>query len=402
MNLFIILKTFADLCLYSGAATIVWLWFGPVSSLFPQMICCTVGVAIAVLMQKRGILSYLGIPVTCACFFLCTYVADFWAVAPMVIYCIALIYKRQFSLEYYGYSNYFQTSLFIMAGMILFAGINVNWTELSPYIWVYLFVSIFLLRQLRLIEGGCQGHLLNVLMLIAVFVLGGALCGIVYGVYTYWGVFRWLFAWVELLLKAFAYVVSTIVVWCANIIRSIERPDNDSDVLKKLVDLFSAHLKRWTKITQFAEYIKQGEPNELAGKIWSAIFLVAALLTAWIFGRKLLRMMRRSKHQGSRAVYTESLHVAENRHREKSINNRAKVRALYRQFLTLVKKRGGKIHPNYTSRDVLETSIRFVDPENSRDLRKLYLSARYDENANITDEQVRMVRKLYHKLKTKR
>ena len=31
----------------------------------------------------------------------------------------------------------------------------------------------------------------------------------------------------------------------------------------------------------------------------------------------------------------------------------------------------------------------------------LYPSARYDENTDVTDEQVRMVRKLYHRLKTR-
>lgn len=393
MNLFVTLKAFADLCLYAGGATVVALWFGSISSLFPQTICCTLGVAVAILLQKRGFLSYLGIPVACSCFLLCTYVSDVVAVIPMVIYCAALICKKQFHLEYDAYSNFFPTSLFVIAGMIFFAGINLNWSELFPYIWAYLFVAIFLLRQLRMNEGGCQGHWLNVFMMIAILVLCGVICGVLVMWYQYGGIFRWLFSWISGLFKAFAYIVTYVVThlahWFSNLMQRIELPDRESDDIR-------------TMITNFAGKAQMLEPNELAGMIWSAVFLLAVLFVAWILGRKLLRMMRGRKTSGSREVYTESIHITEKRRREKSIGNRAKVRAFYRQFLTLVQKRGGKIQPNHTSRDVLQTAVRFVDAEKSNDLRELYLSARYDENTDVTDEQVRIVRKLYHTLKIKK
>ena len=393
MNLFVTLKTFADLCLYAGGATVVALWFGPISSLFPQIICCTFGVAVSALLQKRGVFSYLGIPVACFCFLLCTYLSDVAVTVPMAIYCTALICKKQFHLEYDAYCNFFPTSLFIIAAMIFFAALNLNWSELFPYLGAYLFAAIFLLRQLRMNDGGCQGHWLNLLLMMAILALCGAICGVLVMWYQYGGIFRWLFSWISGLFKAFAYIVTYVVTrfanWFSNLMQRIEFPDRKSDDIR-------------TMILNFAENAKTLEPNELLGMIWSAVFLLAVLFVAWIVGRKLLRMMRGRKISGSRVVYTESVHVTEKRRQEKSIGNRAKVRALYRRFLVLVQKRGGKIQPNHTSRDVLQTAVRFVDPENSRDLRKLYLSARYDENTDVTDEQVRMVRKLYHRLKTKR
>jgi len=73
-------------------------------------------------------------------------------------------------------------------------------------------------------------------------------------------------------------------------------------------------------------------------------------------------------------------------------SNRGKVRHLYRQFLKEEQKRGLKRKSSQTSADILRKISPTTDPDAAAALREVYLSARYDQAAEVTPEQVELAR----------
>lgn len=80
------------------------------------------------------------------------------------------------------------------------------------------------------------------------------------------------------------------------------------------------------------------------------------------------------------------------RRREGRRSNREKVRAVYRDYLKLVRRREVRLTPSMTSQDVLRQTQRGQDSREAVRLREIYLAARYQEQEEVTGEQVREAR----------
>jgi hypothetical protein len=69
-------------------------------------------------------------------------------------------------------------------------------------------------------------------------------------------------------------------------------------------------------------------------------------------------------------------------------SNRSKVRQLYREFLRHQRSRGVKLRKDQTSLDILERISQDTDPEAARQLREIYLQARYDTAGEVSRRQL--------------
>ncbi|MBR2894636.1 MAG: hypothetical protein IKC03_03120 [Oscillospiraceae bacterium] len=389
MILLISIKIFCDLCLYAGAATVVALWFSSIGTLFPQILCCTAGIALAAALENRSSLRYLGVPVAISSLALCTCTAEFIAVFFMVAYCIFVIHRELFALEYDSYTDFFSLSIQILLVTVCFASINMDWLAMLPYACAYLFGAVFLLRQLRLGSGSWRDRLLNALTLIAILGLGVAVCAAAYFVlllrYPVGDLLQWFLSKMLFLLEGFVYIVTYVVYWIATLLR--RRRGEEIQVNGSAEGT--------------PEPTEPIPPDAPAGEILGALFLLLTMIAAVLIGRKLLHLLRKNSLSGNRTSYTESIRPIGERRREKITGNRAKIRAFYRKFLRLVQDRGGEIRPHHTSEDILLTAALMLDAKSSLALRELYLSARYDESNEITDQQVREAKNLYHTLRDK-
>ena len=72
--------------------------------------------------------------------------------------------------------------------------------------------------------------------------------------------------------------------------------------------------------------------------------------------------------------------------------NRGKVRKIYRDFLHVARKKGIKITDKMTSEEILNTIKSVFDEQSAVALRDVYIIARYNEYADISNEQVRIAR----------
>ncbi|MBQ9341137.1 MAG: hypothetical protein IJT81_02085 [Lachnospiraceae bacterium] len=72
--------------------------------------------------------------------------------------------------------------------------------------------------------------------------------------------------------------------------------------------------------------------------------------------------------------------------------NRGKVRKIYRDFLHVARKKGIKITDKMTSEEILNSIKSVFDEQSAVALRDVYIIARYNEYADISNEQVRIAR----------
>ncbi len=76
--------------------------------------------------------------------------------------------------------------------------------------------------------------------------------------------------------------------------------------------------------------------------------------------------------------------------------NNEKVRMIYADYLFFMKACGVNIRRQSTSEEVLAESIEFVEPEKARELRELYLRARYNDADELSEEDVHKAQELYN------
>ena len=392
MSFMMAVKVFCDLSLYASVVVAIAPWFAVISSLFPPAVLCAAGVGLSAALSGRGALRYLGLLGAAAAYAICASPADIIVVTPMVIYTFFLIRKNRFALDYGPYYDFFISGLKFLGLGIIFATIAMDWLAMLPYACVYLVGGVFLLRQLRLgATGSWKDKVLNALTLAGVAALGGGICLM----------FRLLFQ--------LRFPASDLVEWILTYVMY------GLELLVILGDRISMWLRRFlpegfrfgdhteTPDLDLPEYeIQVGEevlPNDTVRSIVGVAFLVLAIVAVILLILKMVRMLRRGHASASRQVYTQSIGADGRKKREKFGSNRAKVRTYYRRFLQLIRDRGIAVPQSHTSADVLTSSALVADAETSLALREVYISARYDEEREVTGEQVKAAKQLYQKLK---
>lgn len=80
-------------------------------------------------------------------------------------------------------------------------------------------------------------------------------------------------------------------------------------------------------------------------------------------------------------------------------SNRRKVRRIYEKYLKLLQRRKFHRQPQDSSEEILEKTRSLSAAEPARALRELYILARYDPSASITDAQVREAQRLLRQLR---
>ena len=119
---------------------------------------------------------------------------------------------------------------------------------------------------------------------------------------------------------------------------------------------------------------------------WLAVLIVSVLLILLLTAMKVLRS--RSGGKGASGMVFEKVLRPERKAPEARAGNRAKVRRYYREHLKREKLKGMRIKPSHTSRDILEHISPDTDLAAAASLREVYLKARYDENSQITPEDL--------------
>lgn len=396
MSLLAALKVFCDLTLVASAASVVIPWFSMVPGNFlPAMAVCAMGVLLGAFLQKRGILRFAGAVPCLGALALCSGVVDTVVVIPMIAYSLWTIASGAFHISYDEYRDFFKIGAIFHSACFLFAGVNMDWVNMLPYMALYFLTAVFLLRNLRLgAAGSGRNMVLNLVSFLVTLLLGVMLCLVGY---TALCLLRYpagalYFGFMEGFLEIFREAVYFV-----------------GEILTYIVAYFAALMYRNRNGEVNMDSIGGGEepveppqeiePNVMVNTIAGVVLILIVAIAVVALARKGARMMKKRITAAGRRTYTQRIAVGGDRRGEKVTGNRAKVRAVYRKFLGLVVERGEEIRPDHTSKDVLHLASLVADGGDCSALRDVYLSARYDTTREVTGEQVKEAKNLYNKLK---
>lgn len=390
MNIGMLLKIFSDCCVcfaILGAFPSVITYSYPL--LYPALLCgIAAGVAAFLSEKQKPVLSRLCAVIPFASLFLVGEAGEVIILLPVLIYVTVVILRGKLQLEYYSYRQFFLRSLILLgalfAALSIFSFLETFAGDVEPIIQasvtlrygiVHLFCGIILQRQLRLgMERRGQGGAGQI-----VAMLGGT--GVV--------IAGFLVAEPALRTGAAAIFKAIIGVIFGGIMAVLELFTSaldqiELDTMREQVEQARGD-RNPTISSTLGDQIQQVTQSEDTGRsLWWVVLIVAVLIIA-------MALMFLTFRKKSAEVHSEEM-VTTVRVPEKAktsrYSNRSKVRQVYREFLRQEKKRGLLLKKDYTSSDILQRVSEDTDEAAAAQLREIYLQARYNENCEISRDQV--------------
>lgn len=399
MSTWIFLKVFGDACmLFSVLAALPKVFVHDLPMVVPSVLC-GFGAAAACLLteQGRGRWRFILVLLPVLCFALADDAMEYLMLLPVVLYTGLIISRGMLSLEYYGFRESFRKSAIIWGlsfGILCAlsflegaadAGAKVlAWQEPLELGTCWLLSGVVLLRSLRLGETGCDRRRLGY----SLACCGGAAVGII-GAEWLIGLFAGpvkgglmkLFSYIlGLPMRIYAWLISLIVT--GEITAPPTNPTAPSDGTPEETQF--GGMISW--IREAVElHLPAGESD--AFPWWLVVLVLIVVTAAMLVMLGSFRKHTLSSFGENRAEQVET--VTREPLREERRSNRGRIRKYYREYLKMEQKRGLVLKKHHTSRDVLSARTRQTDASAARELRELYLIARYDESARISTEQVR-------------
>jgi len=143
------------------------------------------------------------------------------------------------------------------------------------------------------------------------------------------------------------------------------------------------------------------EAVETDPTVFYVLLALAGAALAFLLVRRAMAQMVRSEKQHGRAATLEKLESpAAAMPRFAPGSPRERVRQSYRKFMRLLENRGAQLKEAQTTGEIHCENRHLTQEEAAGQLRELYLSARYDPNAQITSQQVRQARALVKEIES--
>lgn len=397
MSMVMLLKIFSDCCVVFAI-----LGVAPVSFHLPVLLwalVCGLGACAAAFFEEKGhgLLRCLCAIVPLAGLLLTRGRMELVLILIPVAYTVFTILRGKLELEYSGYTYFFVRTLWLLGGVCAIGGawnfltiaaddnvVRLNLSVLVRYGLVHLLCGVMVQRQLRLgVTGqgaGGRGQVLTLVgtagMIAGSFVLAEPV----------------LRQGVVKLIRGFATVVALVLLWIAEKLDRLMQKLKKPAVIKDWEDYHADQMAQQGGVPN--EELPPAEPavtidemdiNTLA-MVLVGLFLAAAVVL-------LILSFHKRRSQADEGEQIQRLEPAAQKKKLQQRSNRGKVRQYYRDFLRLEKNLGMKIKNSDTSMDILSHMDANTDKASAEDLRRVYLSARYDDRGNISNRQVEQAKK---------
>jgi len=419
MSLIASIKVLGDLCFYFSIISVLPILFsGKILWLWPGLLCA-VGAALAVEIhqwtmthRKSTKWRYTAAVLPLSILAMAGTAVDLVILVPAALYTVLVIHKGIYTLEYFPYRNQFQYSM-ILWGIVFvlcflvenlsrpFDGqIRFHYESMLAYGMAYCVCAVFLLRHLRLgLHGDWKRSALNGGELAGVGVFAGIISVVVFGG---WALYRYFRGPIN---GFFTAILSVFMLVPVAVEQSISEgiQDLDWDALFQEVALEQEKNQEFFNppVEQMSPLWSEIRKNPMVASMdsvpwWLVILIVAVLSFAlWKMLSVYMKTAPGTVKAGVRGM-TRIEAVAKPKDRR---SPREKVRRCYRDFLKLMEHKGFERKLYHTSEDILAATDRMVSPQAAAALRQVYIAARYNEDAIVTEEQVRAARKALKELK---
>ena len=385
------------------------LLFSPGYSAFAVAALCALGVSVSAFFSVRLMdkLRFLGLVSVAACLLLCRGMDDLITMLPPLLYCAAVVFRDDFGMEYYSFLDYFQKAFLSWAvgfGIIFVWGMFESTLEPdavpsvmleTPFVLGMFFGAsgVLLLRKLRI---GLQSkssasdfmQIFCVLLAFGLFVYIANSYSDAIGE-TVFFLFEMVIALPVMVFLAIMNGILAVVNWLGVLFPGGQ---DFLDNMQEMVDGMQRSQNPLPTETQEAvESVTQ------SGYPWFGAVLILSVTVVGLL--LLLRIFRPAGIVAAIKDKSQQLLPEKQKPQRQGRSNRQKVRRYYRSFLKQEKLRGMRLTANHTSEDVLRSISSATDPDGASQLRQIYLQARYREDGQITQEQVRSAKNALKKSK---
>ena len=376
-------KIFADLCLYFGILGGAAPWFGGTDLflLWPALLCAA-GVWLAALGEKWPVMRFAGLIPPLASLLLANSLLDYILLAPALIYTILVLLMGRFDMRREAYHEFFFRSL-LVAGALSLLVISYplsDWKTLAMFLALYLLLGVFMMRQLRLDRSDWGVRGLNLLSLLVAIAGGGVLC------FAAWGALQLMGPVWDVVSGILVQILSGIVyaiVFVARLFPSLKLRGPEE---MKMPNMGGDKDTISEKLQEFE--------NPTTDQILTIIGIVLAVVIAAVVIWRMLRTTKKHKTIAQRLSSSERIDVPRETGSGIFASNREKVRRSYRKFMQLLRDRGAILKPSDTTLEIQSSAHFLQDTTPAHQLRQLYLAARYDEETDVSSQQVRDAKEL--------
>lgn len=402
MSLFI----FSCVSLYFSSVSAFPLLFPCTFSFFMAALLCAAGGLVADLLENRGNARLIGLLFPLMNFYFGAATMDYLILLLPVLFTCAIIIRGNTGLEYYSYRSFFRAAVtvwglfFVVIWLFhefesMTAGKPIlnSWDPLK-YALLSALCSVLLLRQLRIGVEDSQGKRLNRNQL---FLSVGGMGAILAVVMLLEQFARSRADSLKVLLeKAFLSLYSVLLSPFVYLVHLIKTTDREKFIESITHADPTAPPETVPMPTGIGELVPEPVQEEMGFPWWLAVLILIVLAVLLFF---MMRLLSSRQAMASATEVLQTLPPEEKKKKEKGRSNRQKVRAIYREYLRKMKKAGVKLRRNDTSEDILMRMPKGMDETAAKELRSIYLSARYNESAKITPEQVKKAGAAQRKIK---
>ncbi len=385
------IRYFAELCMYFGCALAFPKAFRAGIDPLITALVLSLSITMASFVSEKGHdkLRFLALLIPAAYMgFMCRSLGDVLIMIPAAVYTVFVIIRDVHSMDYYGYLWIFKR---IMTGAaVLFVCLLLAETAfkaegiidagaLLKFGIVYALLGMILLKALRLGEDlKKQSWVIQIRELL---VPAALVVAVAFGLLGGGSLKELLHNGLILLLTPLVMLVDLVA------------SGDDGEYNKKRMEAEEAANSEsqggaitGVRVTPEVEQVIE----EASDRSW--VFAVILIVVLTVLMIALVMSVKKIRENANEKIYiVESLE--EERKRKKTIVKRSggeKIRGIYRSFLKKTMMHGVKITGNMTSQEINgEAADALSDAVSAESLRQLYLSARYDENADISEKDVK-------------
>lgn len=394
MSGMILLKIFGDLCVFCVVVGSLPELFACDFLLVWPALLCAAGVAVAVSLERfrKPWLKVAALILPLSSLLFADSLMEYLILVPMLLYTAVVILRGLYYMEYYSFREQFTKvgigllifSAFILAFGFFEGSMNPGQTVYDVgaallYTLLYGFSGVFLMRQLRLgVDSQSTDRMWNNISMIAILaVIMLVTVGLVFAQDMLLDSLSALITGFFSLLGVLPVMFQSVSDWIDLDIQSQQVQTTETNATETVGDA-APQLQPNPGIDRVTQ-------NSQDFPWWLVVLILAAMVVALIL---LLRNLSRSTNLGGSEAESSFLEEPKAQAVQNRRSNRNKIRKFYRAYLKLMRKQGVSLRTDQTSLDVLNASSKKTDQGSEVWLRQLYLKARYDEQAVITEQDV--------------
>ncbi len=322
----------------------------------------------------------------------------------LVLWCM-LVYSEKNNVHYDDYKYWYGVPAALALLIMLINLSHILAGEMTNVLSIlcastYLGLGIIILRRKRMGAGISTGvKLLNIAEIIAALSCGILSCALVTVI------LKAIWKFVEIILLPFGLIINALV----NLFSLFSKVIDVEEAVEEASASESSSLPE-EEIAEMEHLISHVTPKDYTGaEIALRLVLYILTLAAFIFVCYLIYgiiQAIRSAGNGGNVQYDysaqEKISFGKNRKKERrkhSVTNNDKIRDIYREYLSYIKLKGIKIVEQTTSEEILVASRQLADSEEAAKLRALYIRARYNDEKQLSNEDVNLARELWHTIR---